>query len=122
MNDRGGAEQAVAELSAQYPGDFSGGVVDIRTQTTPDEDYFNIKFRSYPEPAIKSFWQDNKQIIFQHNTRGIVMSPSDENDKEQLIVIRVQSCRENVIYGMIASNGIFTDNFYFDLRGMLMIV
>ena len=29
--------------SAQYPGDFSGGVVDIRTKTTPDEDYFVIK-------------------------------------------------------------------------------
>jgi len=25
--------------SVEYPGDFSGGVVDIRTKTTPDEDY-----------------------------------------------------------------------------------
>jgi len=29
--------------SAQYPGDFSGGVVDIRTKTIPDEDYFTAK-------------------------------------------------------------------------------
>ena len=29
--------------SAEYPGDFSGGVVDIRTKTTPDEDYLVIK-------------------------------------------------------------------------------
>ncbi len=29
--------------SAQYPGDFSGGVVDIRTKSTPDEDFFNFK-------------------------------------------------------------------------------
>ena len=29
--------------SAQYPGDFSGGVVDIRTKTTPDEDYLIFK-------------------------------------------------------------------------------
>lgn len=29
--------------SAQYPGDFSGGVVDIRTKTIPDEDYFSAK-------------------------------------------------------------------------------
>lgn len=28
--------------SAQYPGDFSGGLVDIRTRATPDENYFNI--------------------------------------------------------------------------------
>lgn len=31
--------------SAQYPGDFSGGVVDIRTKTLPDEDYFELKVR-----------------------------------------------------------------------------
>ena len=31
--------------SAQYPGDFSGGVVDIRTKTTPDEDYLSVKLR-----------------------------------------------------------------------------
>lgn len=30
-------------FSAQYPGDFSGGVVDIRTKSTPDEDFANIK-------------------------------------------------------------------------------
>ncbi len=29
--------------SVQYPGDFSGGVVDIRTRTLPDEDYISIK-------------------------------------------------------------------------------
>lgn len=29
--------------SAQYPGDFSGGVVDIRTKTIPDEDYLTVK-------------------------------------------------------------------------------
>ncbi len=29
--------------SAEYPGDFSGGVVDIRTKTTPDEDYLIFK-------------------------------------------------------------------------------
>lgn len=29
--------------SAQYPGDFSGGVVDIRTKSTPDEDFANFK-------------------------------------------------------------------------------
>lgn len=29
--------------SVQYPGDFSGGVVDIRTKTTPDEDYLQLK-------------------------------------------------------------------------------
>jgi len=29
--------------SAQYPGDFSGGVVDIRSKTIPDEDYFSAK-------------------------------------------------------------------------------
>ena len=29
--------------SAEYPGDFSGGVVDIRTKTTPDEDYLIMK-------------------------------------------------------------------------------
>jgi len=29
--------------SAQYPGDFSGGVVDIRTKTTPDENHFTVK-------------------------------------------------------------------------------
>lgn len=28
--------------SAQYPGDFSGGLVDIRTRATPDENYFNL--------------------------------------------------------------------------------
>lgn len=32
--------------SAQYPGDFSGGVVDIRTKTIPDEDYFSVKLRA----------------------------------------------------------------------------
>ncbi|KZX56140.1 hypothetical protein A3709_07070 [Halioglobus sp. HI00S01] len=31
--------------SAQYPGDFSGGVVDIRTKTIPDEDYLTAKLR-----------------------------------------------------------------------------
>lgn len=31
--------------SAQYPGDFSGGVVDIRTKTIPDEDYLTLKLR-----------------------------------------------------------------------------
>lgn len=31
--------------SAQYPGDFSGGVVDIRTKTIPDEDFFTAKLR-----------------------------------------------------------------------------
>lgn len=30
--------------SAQYPGDFSGGVVDIRTRATPDENYIEIEF------------------------------------------------------------------------------
>lgn len=29
--------------SAEFPGDFSGGVVDIRTKTTPEEDYLNLK-------------------------------------------------------------------------------
>ncbi|MCB0246424.1 MAG: TonB-dependent receptor [Anaerolineae bacterium] len=29
--------------SVEYPGDFSGGVVDIRTKTTPDEDYLILK-------------------------------------------------------------------------------
>jgi TonB-dependent receptor len=29
--------------SVEYPGDFSGGVVDIRTKTTPDEDYLIVK-------------------------------------------------------------------------------
>ena len=29
--------------SAQYPGDFSGGIVDIRTRTKADEDYLNLK-------------------------------------------------------------------------------
>ncbi len=29
--------------SAQYPGDFSGGVVDIRTKTSPEEDYLYLK-------------------------------------------------------------------------------
>ncbi|MFT4768740.1 MAG: TonB-dependent receptor, partial [Glaciecola sp.] len=29
--------------SANYPGDFSGGVIDIRTKSTPQEDYANIK-------------------------------------------------------------------------------
>lgn len=28
--------------SAQYPGDFSGGVVDMRTKATPDENYFTL--------------------------------------------------------------------------------
>jgi TonB-dependent receptor len=32
--------------SAQYPGDFSGGVVDIRTKTIPDEDYLSVKLRA----------------------------------------------------------------------------
>ncbi len=32
--------------SAQYPGDFSGGVVDIRTKTLPDEDYFELKLQA----------------------------------------------------------------------------
>jgi TonB-dependent receptor len=32
--------------SAQYPGDFSGGVVDIRTKTTPDEDYLILKLNT----------------------------------------------------------------------------
>ena len=27
--------------SAQYPGDFSGGVVDIRTRTTPEENFLD---------------------------------------------------------------------------------
>ncbi len=31
--------------SAQYPGDFSGGVVDIRTKTIPDEDYLTMKLQ-----------------------------------------------------------------------------
>lgn len=30
--------------SAQYPGDFSGGVIDIRTKNTPDENFANVKF------------------------------------------------------------------------------
>ncbi len=30
--------------SAQYPGDFSGGLVDIRTLATPDQNYFNLEF------------------------------------------------------------------------------
>ena len=30
--------------SAQYPGDFSGGVIDIRTKSTPDENFANVKF------------------------------------------------------------------------------
>jgi hypothetical protein len=30
--------------SAQYPGDFSGGVIDIRTKSTPDENFANFKF------------------------------------------------------------------------------
>lgn len=29
--------------SANYPGDFSGGVIDIRTKITPEEDFANIK-------------------------------------------------------------------------------
>jgi TonB-dependent receptor len=29
--------------SANYPGDFSGGVIDIRTKNTPTEDFANIK-------------------------------------------------------------------------------
>ncbi len=29
--------------SAQYPGDFSGGLVDIRTLATPDQNYFNLE-------------------------------------------------------------------------------
>ena len=29
--------------SVEYPGDFSGGVVDIRTKTTPEEDYLIMK-------------------------------------------------------------------------------
>ena len=29
--------------SAKYPGDFSGGVVDIRTKNTPDENFINAK-------------------------------------------------------------------------------
>lgn len=29
--------------SANYPGDFSGGVIDIRTKSTPEEDFMNIK-------------------------------------------------------------------------------
>ena len=29
--------------SVEYPGDFSGGLVDIRTRTTPDEDYLIAK-------------------------------------------------------------------------------
>lgn len=29
--------------SAQYPGDFSGGVVDIRTKSTPDDNFLNVK-------------------------------------------------------------------------------
>jgi len=32
--------------SVQYPGDFSGGVVDIRTKTTPDEDYLILKLNT----------------------------------------------------------------------------
>jgi len=30
--------------SAQYPGDFSGGVVDIRTRTTPEENFLDLSF------------------------------------------------------------------------------
>ncbi|GAB5414161.1 MAG: TonB-dependent receptor [Congregibacter sp.] len=30
--------------SANYPGDFSGGVIDIRTKSTPEEDFANFKF------------------------------------------------------------------------------
>ena len=29
--------------SAQYPGDFSGGVIDIRTRRTPDDNFANLK-------------------------------------------------------------------------------
>ena len=29
--------------SAEYPGDFSGGLVDIRTLAAPDENYFNLE-------------------------------------------------------------------------------
>jgi TonB-dependent receptor len=29
--------------SAKYPGDFSGGVIDIRTKSTPEEDFANVK-------------------------------------------------------------------------------
>ena len=29
--------------SAQYPGDFSGGLVDIRTRATPENNYFELK-------------------------------------------------------------------------------
>lgn len=31
--------------SAKYPGDFSGGVVDIRTRATPEENYLDIKLQ-----------------------------------------------------------------------------
>ena len=31
-------------FSAQYPGDFSGGVIDIRTKSTPEENFANIKY------------------------------------------------------------------------------
>lgn len=30
--------------SAQYPGDFSGGVVDIRTRSTPEENFLDLSF------------------------------------------------------------------------------
>ncbi|MEM1112666.1 MAG: TonB-dependent receptor [Pseudomonadota bacterium] len=32
--------------SAQYPGDFSGGVVDIRTKPLPEENYFTVKLQA----------------------------------------------------------------------------
>lgn len=31
--------------SAQYPGDFSGGVVDIRTRATPEQNYLDLKIQ-----------------------------------------------------------------------------
>ncbi|XP_052062615.1 uncharacterized protein LOC127702452 [Mytilus californianus] len=77
-------------------------------------------FESFPKIEIKSLWESNKQIEFRQsilNSNG--PERKDKPTTKQQANILLVDCLSSTIYGMVVSNDIFTEKFYFDMKGVI---
>ncbi|CAC5361448.1 unnamed protein product [Mytilus coruscus] len=74
-------------------------------------------FKSFPDIRIESLWESTKQIIFRQSI--LKKNVPDKQTTKQQANINLVGCLSSTIYGMVVSNGLFTEKFYFNMKGLI---
>ncbi|VDI83052.1 Hypothetical predicted protein, partial [Mytilus galloprovincialis] len=79
-----------------------------------------VTFESFPDINIESLWTNNRKVKFyQSPLNRFVMKEIEKFRTEQKRVISFMDCLSSNVYGIIVSNGVIEEKFYFDETGEL---